>query len=146
MRVSEYLFRRRITCIKNKLKLNSMQIVKANKGSSVIKTFQNNYNDKIANFFCMNQFDTLLTTLRTASKNLRSFLCSCKTQISNEWKTKLMNLIPNPSNIRGLIKIHKLELPIRPTVNMWHAPAYKFSTFFTKSTCPVHLILRRLHF
>lgn len=146
MQVSEYLFRNRITRLKNKLKINSMQIVKANKGSSIIKTFQNNYNDKIANFFPLNQFDTLCTTLWTPSKNLGNFLYSCTTQISNEQKTKLMNLIPSPSNIHGLIKIHKLEHRITPTVNMWHAPAYRFTKFFTKSTFPVHLILRTLHF
>lgn len=146
MWVSKYFFRKRITHIKNKPKLNSIQIVKADKRSSVIKTFQNYYNDKIANFFSSNQFDTVCTTLRTPSKYLRNFLYSCKTQISNEQKTKLINLIPNPSNICGLIKIHKLEHPNRPTVNMWHAPVYKFSKFFTKWTCPVHLILRTLHF
>ena len=51
MWVSKYLFRKRITHIKNKLKLNGMQIVKADKGSSIIKTFQNDYNDKLLTFF-----------------------------------------------------------------------------------------------
>jgi hypothetical protein len=51
MWVSEYHFRKIITRIKNKLKLSSMQIVKADKGTSIIKTFQNDYNDKIAYFF-----------------------------------------------------------------------------------------------
>jgi hypothetical protein len=72
-----------MTRIKNKLKLNSLQIVKADKGNSIIKTLKNDYNDKIGNFFPSNQFETLRTTLQTPSKNLRNFLYSCKTQISN---------------------------------------------------------------
>ena len=79
-----------------------MQSVTAGKGNSIIRTLQNDYNDKIGNFFSSNQFDTLCTTVRTRSKNLRNFLYSFKTQISNEQKTKLINLIPNTSNICGL--------------------------------------------
>lgn len=77
-----------MTCIKNKLKLNNVQIVKADKGRSIIIIFQNDYNDKIGNFISSNQLDTLCTTIRTPPINLSGIL------------------IPNPSNIRGLIKIH----------------------------------------
>ena len=37
---------------------------------------------------------------------------------------------PNPPSIKGLIRIHKPEQPIRPIVNWHHAPAYKLARLF----------------
>jgi len=37
---------------------------------------------------------------------------------------------PSPPTIKGLIKIHKPEQPIRPIVNWRHAPAYKLARLF----------------
>jgi hypothetical protein len=39
---------------------------------------------------------------------------------------------PSAPSIKGLIKIHKQEQPIRPVVNWHKAPAYQLSKLFTK--------------
>jgi len=45
------------------------------------------------------------------------------------------HLILNPSSptLRGLIKIHKVENPIRPIVNWKNAPEYKVSTYLLEN-------------
>jgi hypothetical protein len=39
---------------------------------------------------------------------------------------------PTAPTIRGLIKIHKAEVPIRPIINWRNAPAYKIAKALTK--------------
>jgi hypothetical protein len=39
---------------------------------------------------------------------------------------------PNPPTIRGLVKLHKTDLPIRPTVNWRNAPAYSLAKLFVQ--------------
>jgi hypothetical protein len=42
-------------------------------------------------------------------------------------KRKYVNMNPSPPTIRGLIKIHKPEAPIRPIINWQQAPAYSLT-------------------
>ena len=49
--------------------------------------------------------------------------CSQVIHKSNKWK--YINLNASPPNIRGFLKIHKVNAPIRPTVNWVNAPAYR---------------------
>jgi hypothetical protein len=47
-------------------------------------------------------------------------------------KWKYINLNPAMPNIRGLIKIHTHEVPIRPVVNWKTAVAYKLANYYQK--------------
>ena len=50
---------------------------------------------------------------------------------SHTHKLKI-NLNPTTPTIRGLIKIHKKEAPIRPIINWKNAPAYRISKLLVK--------------
>ena len=52
-------------------------------------------------------------------------LCYKRNLIHKDKRWKLVNPNPSPPTIRGLMKIHKIDTPIRPTVNWREAPAYK---------------------
>jgi hypothetical protein len=41
---------------------------------------------------------------------------------------------PSAPSIKGLIKIYKPNLPIRPVVNWRNAPAYRLAKLFTQKT------------
>jgi hypothetical protein len=41
---------------------------------------------------------------------------------------------PSAPSIKGLIKLHKADQPIRPVVNWRNAPAYRLSRLFTDKT------------
>ena len=51
--------------------------------------------------------------------------------IPKEKRWQFVNLNPSIPNIRGLIKIHKAEAPIRPIVNWENSPAYKVAKMLT---------------
>jgi hypothetical protein len=55
-----------------------------------------------------------------------------------KWTT--INLNPLAPFIRGLIKLHKPGLPIRPIVNWTNAPAYKMAKILIKK-CTAHIPL-----
>ena len=55
-----------------------------------------------------------------------------KTLIPSETKWKYKNLNTTAPSIRGLIKLHKPEHPIRPVANWRGAPAYKLAHLFTQ--------------
>ena len=58
-----------------------------------------------------------------------------------ENKGKFINLNPEPPSLRGLIKVHKTNTPIRPIVNFKNAPSYKLANMFArilKSYIPLH--------
>ena len=52
------------------------------------------------------------------------------TQKDERWKYIYLN--PTSPTIRGLIKIHKENSPIRPTVNWKNAPGYKLAKMLSK--------------
>jgi hypothetical protein len=51
--------------------------------------------------------------------------------IPKDHRWKYINMNPSAPSIKGLIKIHKPDQPIRPVVNLRNAPAYKLSKLFT---------------
>ena len=52
--------------------------------------------------------------------------------IQKDERRKYINLNPIPPSIRGLIKVHKEDSPIRPIVNWKNAPAYKLTKMLSK--------------
>ena len=55
----------------------------------------------------------------------------CNTLIPRDSKLKYVNLNSPAPTIKGLIKLHKSDQPIRPVVNWRNAPAYKLSQLLT---------------
>jgi hypothetical protein len=55
-----------------------------------------------------------------------------KTLIPSETKWKYINLNPTALSMKGLIKLHKPEHPIRPVVNWRGVPAYTLAQLFTQ--------------
>jgi hypothetical protein len=68
---------------------------------------------------------------KTYQNQIRKIINS--TQLINpEHRWKYINLNPTEPTIRGLIKLHKIDQPIRPVVNWQHAPAYKLAKLLTE--------------
>jgi hypothetical protein len=57
---------------------------------------------------------------------------SSKTLVPQDTRGKYINMNPFAPTIKGLIKLHKQDQPIRPVVNWRNAPAYKLSRLFTQ--------------
>lgn len=52
--------------------------------------------------------------------------------IGTDNKGKIINLNPEPPSVRGLIKVHKTNMPIRPIVNFKNALSYKLAKMLTR--------------
>jgi len=122
-----------INQIKRKLSDTSAIITKADKGNSTIIIYKNDYNNKVQDFITNNNF-TQLTHDATdkLQRNIRTAINECNDIIPKDKKWKYINLNPTMPNIRGLIKIHKYESPIRPIVNWKTVLVYKLAKLLTK--------------
>jgi len=65
-------------------------------------------------------------------KDLRNTLNNCKQIVRADHKWKYVNLNRNTPSLRGLVKVHKADLPIRPIVNYRSAPFYKLARMFSE--------------
>ena len=126
--------------IKDKLRKNKALITKADKGSSLIIVYQNDYEQKVLEFIANSGAEIVNSNIRTKfQKDLRSTINSCKSLIDTDKKGRLINLNPETPPLRGLIKIHKEGTPVRPAVNFKNAPSYKPARMLTdifKNTYP----------
>ena len=120
---------------KQNSKNNSVMIAKVDKGNPVVVIPFQQYETKIQNFLDENSFHTCNTyPTNTFQNQIRKTINNSKIFIpqNSQWKC----ISPNPSapTIKGLIKIHKPNQPIRPIVNWRNAPAYKLSKLFIQKT------------
>jgi len=108
-------------------------ITKADKGNSTIIMYENDYYSKVQTFITNNNFTQLTQdVIDKLQRNIRTAINECNDIIPKDKKWKYINLNTATPNIRGLIKIHKHEAPIRPIVNCKTAPAYKLEKPLTK--------------
>ena len=124
---------RLMNSIKSKLKKNNAMIAREDKGNSIVILPTQQYESTIQDFLHGNNF---ITTTRdptnTFQTEIKNTIKQSKTLSPSDSKWKYINLNPSAPSIKGLIKLHKLGMPIRPVVNWCNAPAYNLSRLFTQ--------------
>jgi hypothetical protein len=114
--------------IKGKLSDTGAIVTEADKGSSMIIIYENEYNSKVHDFISSNNFEKAPKDLtEKLQRKIRAVVNDYKEVIPKESKWKYISLNPTTPRMRGLIKFHKTESPIRPVVNWKNAPAYKLA-------------------
>jgi hypothetical protein len=119
--------------IKDKLEQNNALALKADKGNSIVIEYADKYNSKILHFITNNDFQItekdptkqFQNKVRTVIRESQSFICKEKRHIH-------VNLNPSAPTIRGLLKVHKDNCPIRPVINCENAPACKLAKLLNK--------------
>ena len=78
-------------------------------------------------YFIQNNDFTILDKNYTNKyqEDIRNTINTCSTIIPKGTKWNLINLNPFLLTLKGLIKIHKTDAPIRPIINLTQAPVYK---------------------
>jgi hypothetical protein len=118
---------------KKKLTTNKAMMSKADKGNSIIITYQDKYHKKFMNFVSSNNFTNAKSDhTKKFQRDLRSNINECQLIIPQAERWKYINLNPTIPMIRGLIKIHKKDSPIRPQANWKNAPAYKLAKMLVR--------------
>ena len=108
-------------------------VTKADKGNSMIIIPEADYNNKVQNFIANNNFTlTPQDNTKGLQRIMRTAINECKDIIPKEAKWRHVSLNPTAPKIRGLIKIHKEDSPIRPVVNWKNAPTYKLARSLVK--------------
>jgi hypothetical protein len=121
-----------INTIKNKLTENKAITVKADKGNTIVITYINDYHNKIKDFIVTNKFtNSTKDPTNNFQKQIRHTVNNCTAVIPKDKKWPYTNLNPTAPTIRGLPKIHKDNIPIRPVINWKQAPAYKLAKLLT---------------
>jgi len=92
-------------------------IVQTDKSNSLMILPVKQYDSKIRNFMGANNFQTTeRDPTKTFQSQVRKVVTDSKTLIPQEIKWKYVNMNPTAPTIKGLIKMHKPEHPIRPVV------------------------------
>jgi hypothetical protein len=119
--------------IREKLINNNAIVVKADKGNSIVVMSQNDYEQKVLKFIsCSDATETNNNVTSVFQKELRHMLNDCKQIVNNSNKWRLINVNPDTPILRGLIKIHKEDMPIRLVINSINVPSYKLAKMFVK--------------
>ena len=119
-------------------------IARADKGNSIVILPTHQYETKIQNFILNNNFRTTTTDpTNTFQTHIRQTINESRTLIPRVSRWKYINMNPSAPFIKGLIKLHKPDQPIRPVVNWKNAPAYRLSKLFTEKIhrlTPLHSV------
>lgn len=118
--------RQALRSIRNKLVEHDALITKSDKGSSIVILYKDEYINKVTEFFNNNSIELLHKdpTLDNAKLINRAISESTNLLTKNEiFSLKVTN--PQAPILRGLPKIHKPSVPIRPLVNFMPSPAYR---------------------
>lgn len=117
-----------LNSIKMKLSSNNAIVFKADKRNTVVITYLDNCHLKVHEFISNNQFSEVHNDLIIIfHKEIRNTINDGVQTIHRDEKWKYANLNPSAPTMRGLLKIHKINSPIRPVINWQNAPAYKLA-------------------
>jgi hypothetical protein len=127
-----------IHTIKNKLQSNKALITKADKGNTIVITYQQDYHNKIKDLIENNNLITVNSDpTKTFQKKIRNTDNESQIVIHKDERWKYFNMNPAAPTIRGMLKIHKADVPIRPVINWRNAPACKLPKMLTKKTSDI---------
>jgi len=122
-----------IRLIQNKLSKNKAMIARADKGNSIVILPTHQYETKIQDFILNNNFRTTTTDpTNTFHSHIRQTINESRSLITRDTRWEYINMNPSAPSIKGLIKLHKPDQPIRPVMNWKNAPAYRLAKLFTE--------------
>jgi ABC-type antimicrobial peptide transport system permease subunit len=107
-----------LNSIKTKLKKNEAMTTKADKRNSIVTLPTQHFHKKINSFISEKHVQTInIDPTNTFQNHIRKTINQSRTLNPTRLKLIYLNLNPSLPMIKGLIKIHKPNQPIRPTVN-----------------------------
>jgi len=124
-------FDQRTKKLNQKIKDNNLILTKADKGNTTVIMNKNEYINKVEKFVNENGYIELkhdptnkyqAVLKRTLNEN----------KMFEKTRNYIIEMNPTAPTLKGLIKLHKQDKPIRPLINFIGAPTYKISKLLTK--------------
>jgi hypothetical protein len=108
-------------------------VTQADKGKTIVIINSNEYSKKVNSFLSVNDFK-ILTKDPTDKfqKSIHKAMQDCNLIIDKRRIKHLTQKKPAPPNLKAQLKLHKIDIPIRPVINNRTAPAYKLLKHLTK--------------
>jgi len=107
--------------IKKKLSDAKAMVTEDDKGNSMVIIYESDHTNKVQDFISNNNFIPVPRDVTNRLRDIKNTINDCKVIFPKQNKWKFTSLKPTTPTLRGLIKIHKAESPIRPVVN-WITP------------------------
>lgn len=115
------------------MQINTVIISEADKVNTIVPTYQENYHKKIHDFIANNSLTIVKSDpTKNFQRKLRNVINECQIILLKDEKWKYVNLNTSAPTIRGLMKIHKSDFPIRPVVNWHNAAAHKLAKMLAR--------------
>lgn len=117
-----------IKSIKEKLESNQAILCKADKGTTTVIMYKTDYITKVNNFIQNNGIIELMKDpTSNYQRKIRKLINSSKTLFTDDDIRHLNVMNPVAPILRGLPKVHKEGIPVRPLVNYTTAPTFKLA-------------------
>lgn len=122
-----------VKTIKDKLLTHDCIVTRADKGQSVVIMKINEYNEKVFDFLNNNNVKEIENDPTNKFQNtLKNVLNNSQYILDGRKCNHLKMINPRAPVLRGLPKVHKEQMPIRPLVNFTSAPSYKVAKALDK--------------
>jgi hypothetical protein len=122
-----------ISSIKRKMIANQLTIAKADKGKTITILIQDEYKQRIKTFIQENNFGRISNNpTQQYEKEIKQTVKQSKNIMQKEETWKYTNMNPTAPSMHATIKLHKLNIPIRPIINCRNATGYKLAKHLAK--------------
>jgi hypothetical protein len=112
--------------INKKLITENAIITQADKGKTIVIINHDEYSKKVNDFISANNSRTLTKNpTERFKKSIHKDMQESNLIIDKHRIKYLTQKKPNPPNLKAQLKLHKVNIPIRPIINNRPAPAYK---------------------
>ena len=119
--------------IENKLSKNKAMFSKGDKDNSIVVLYQDEYNQKVEEFISDNNFTTANTDItKNLQREIRNTINDHQRVIQKSERWKYVNLNPTAPTMRGIVKLHIEDTPIRPIINWRNASGYKLAKMLAR--------------
>jgi hypothetical protein len=120
--------------LNQKLATENAIITQADKGKTIVIINKEEYSQKIYIFLTTNNFNTLTRDPADRyQKLITKTMQDCKMIIDKQQIKYLTQKKPSPPTLKAQLKLHKVDIPIRPIINNRTAPSYKLAKHLTKT-------------
>jgi len=114
--------------IENKFIENKAMISKAGKGNSTVILYLDGNNQKVEKLISNNNFTTANAEItKNLQREIRNTVNECQRIIQKSERWKYVNYNPIAPTMRGQVKLHKEDTPIRTIINWRNTPGYKLA-------------------
>jgi hypothetical protein len=122
-----------LTKLNQKFKTENAIITQSDKGKTIVIIDSKEYSSKVHSFITATNFNTLnKDPTNKFQTSIQKIVKESNLVIDKRQRKFLIQKKPSAPILKAQLKLHKMDIPIRPVINNRTAPAYKLSKYITK--------------